>query len=465
MSEESEGRSRNDAATQVHPGTSRVAAEEGPELSDEEVQGAVNHLLAVVDDICGSQTRNAHKRYALEHLSSALRPQQLHEEARRVFVRRAMARGVVAAAVQLIELGVPDLACAASNFLGDFAFNSDAGARAVLEVFDRIAACFKHIFEDLTWQHLQLLDAAILLCVNVAAICPSGHPRLVPLVRPVCLQIISNPSVSDKLRGNTILLLANLSMTVGPELRSLHVADVLLDLVVENRRSGPGKSVAESVIIFLHGSETCREIDTLMSLSVVADYCVPLLQQTLVGGEFRGMYPHLLYSARLFQVLAQSKVYAETLVANPDVISLLLRVNHSQERALRVESDQEGRRLALEAMWSFARFRLWPRRIGNGSGGRSGGGAEDESCVATMAQRVVDDHTAEFLDRDLPLLLRDEHPGIRASAAGLWASLNAPFMRLQLLIGQRLAAQGLLPCVIWRTRILAFLFPFLEQNL
>lgn len=112
------------------------------------------------------------------------------------------------------------------------------------------------------------------------------------------------------------------------------------------------------------------------------------------------MFPHLLYSAKLFQVLsrparlrgrtplspaARCRIYAEKLLFEPqraqtshasqgstEVIPLLLRaVNpngpppRARIPALRsarreVETDYEGRRLVLEALWSLARFRLWP---------------------------------------------------------------------------------------------------------
>jgi len=49
---------------------------------------------------------------------------------------------------------------------------------------------------------------------------------------------------------------------VAEELRALHVADVLLDLVVGGKAEddGMGRSVAESVIIYLHGHQKCEEV-------------------------------------------------------------------------------------------------------------------------------------------------------------------------------------------------------------
>lgn len=63
-----------------------------------------------------------------------------------MFVRQALGRGIVTEAVRLIEVGSPAVAAAATNFLGDFAFNSDIGSREVLKVFDRIADRFQHLF-------------------------------------------------------------------------------------------------------------------------------------------------------------------------------------------------------------------------------------------------------------------------------------------------------------------------------
>lgn len=260
------------------------------------------------------------------------------------------------------------------------------------------------------------------------------------------MKIIENRAASDKLRGNTILLLANLSMTVGAELRELRVADVLLDLITEQSSPGLGQSVAESVVIFLHGDRRCTEIDRLMDLGVVSQYCVPIMEKTLRGAEFRGMYPHLLYSARLFEVLARSRDYAEALAANPDVVPLLLRVCHCQERPLRVASDRDGRRLSLEALASLAEFGLWPQ-VGTRGGGPHGG------------QTAVD--CASFMAIDAPQLLADEDPGIRSSASRLWANVNRDEVVQVLLVGSRFEAAEGLPAGCWRWRIMPFIFPFL----
>lgn len=431
----------------------------------EEVAEQVVKLLMLVDRVCSPEMSFGRKRHILEALSHALRPEILHEDARRMFVKEAMERGVVDSVVCLVEVGGEELRCAATNFLGDFAFNSGLGARAVLRVFDRVVACFQHLFAELMLLHLPLLESAVLLCVNIAATCPSGHPRLIPLVRPVCLQIISNPAVSDSLRGSTILLLANLSMTSRPELRALRVADALLDLLLAGQTSEPGKSVAESVIIFLHGSESsCSEIDQLMSLDVISKYCVPLLERTLVGGVFRGMYPHLLYSARLFQVLAQSRVYARALVAEPLVVPLLLQVNQAEVRQhLRVESDLEGRRLALDALRSLTRFGLWPP----GAGGCNRETSPDVSNAPLLDEgtAVAAMATEAFLRDDLPELLKDEDLGIRSSAACLWATLHSQEALTYLMVGQRLEFEGKLPSLLWRSRIVGdFLIPFLCEE-
>merc|ERR1712185_596154 len=127
-------------------------------------------------------------------------------------------------------------------------------------------------------------------------------------------------------------------------------------------------------------------------LHIVGDYCVPIMQFTLKGEEFRGMYPHLMYSARLFQVLARCREYGEALTQDERVVPLLLQAQRRQD-TFRVDSDLEGRRLALEALRSLAHFELWrPDFI--------------------------------YLEHDLPLSLADDHAGIRAAAAGLWAILH-----------------------------------------
>ena len=61
-------------------------------------------------------------------------------EDRRVFVTRALEKGVVSKAVECCERGSVGLAVAALNFLADFTFQSDAGAEAVLDQFPRINA-------------------------------------------------------------------------------------------------------------------------------------------------------------------------------------------------------------------------------------------------------------------------------------------------------------------------------------
>mmetsp|Transcript_54303 Transcript_54303/g.117495 ORF Transcript_54303/g.117495 Transcript_54303/m.117495 type:complete len:458 (+) Transcript_54303:44-1417(+) len=441
-----------------------VGFDSGPNASDDagdswdtspltmrgEESPVVAELLALVHEVCDPSNKCSRKRQALESLCIALQPHQLSAASRRIFVEKAMDRGTVAAAVQLVECGDKETASAACNFLGDFAFNSDAGAHAVLKVFDRIVNCLEHIFEDMALQHLLLLDAAILLCVNIAATCPAGHVRLVPLVWPVCVQIIKHPTASDKLRGNTILLLANLSTTVSQELRSLHVGDVLLDLVLDPDVPETRKSVAESVIIFLHGHQRCREIDRLMEADVVGNYCVPILELALSCEDFRGMYPHLMYSARLFQVLGQSREYAETLVAHKRVVPLLLRANRRREGPVLVESDLDGRRLALEALTSFVRFRLWPRAA---------------SCDGGDETLEEDSDTLSFIAHDLPPLLADSHKGIRWAAVELWARLNVGEVITHLLLGRHAEVYFGLPPGLWQRKVLGFLFPFLSAGL
>uniref|UniRef100_A0A7S1EX95 Uncharacterized protein n=1 Tax=Noctiluca scintillans TaxID=2966 RepID=A0A7S1EX95_NOCSC len=421
----------------------------------------VCNLLAFVEEIFGGIAEGADGAEialasadgvrlgrALEQLCIELQPEKLKADARRVFVERALETGLVKTAVRVVEVASSDVARAAIAFLADFTFFSDVGAQAVLQVFDRVIARFNHIFNVLAREHLPLLESAILLCVNVSASCPSSHMRLIPLVQPVCLQIVKNAEVSDRLRGNTILLLANLSMTVSAELRVLDVAAALLELINENRVSEEGKSVAESVIIFLHGQRKCKEIDCLMEQRVVSRYCVPIMEHALRGTQFRNVYPYLLYSAKLFQVLAKSPEYAALLGAEDQVVTLLLSANHCSDGPRRLSSDLEGRCLALEALSSLAHFRLWPPQPQ----------PTQSDASATVAL------SSAFVARDLPLLLMDEHIGIRAAAVALWARLNPSEVQFTLLVGRHLEVEGKLPPTVWRTKVLVFLFPFLTRH-
>mmetsp|Transcript_33070 Transcript_33070/g.77358 ORF Transcript_33070/g.77358 Transcript_33070/m.77358 type:complete len:495 (+) Transcript_33070:88-1572(+) len=353
-------------------------------------------------------------------------------EQRRIFVMRAINTGVIDVAVSLIEDGSPEPIIAASNFLADLVTGSDPGAQAVLKVFHKIIACFQRVFDALTWDNLRLLEATVLLCLNIAAMCPSGHQLIVPLVQPVCLRIINNPSASDKLRGNTITLLANLSTTVRQELRSLRVAEVLLDMILEDRVSRQARSVAESIIIFLHGNRKCQEIDKLIAANVISEYCVPLMDLTLQGKTFRGIYPFLMYTAHLFQVLAQTREYAEALAMHKEVIPLLLRANEEPETLIRMDSDLDGCRYALEALLSLAQFGFWS--------------GEDHS-----------EQSRNFCKYRLPQLLEEEHQGIRLVAATLSAELYPAEVGVLRVIGMNL--RGRLPVGLWREKVATFIFP------
>merc|ERR1711979_125972 len=98
------------------------------------------------------------------------------------------------------------------------------------------------------------------------------------------------------------------------------------------------------------------------------------------------MYPYLVYSARLFQVLAMTQEYAEALMNDSRVLPLLLQVVREQStNTWCVESDAEGRWRTLDALASIVRFGLWP--------------SEDEQCMVFLRER-------------LPLLLEDRHLGI-----------------------------------------------------
>lgn len=396
----------------------------------------IAHLLVIADKICDPGIASSWKRDALERLSTSIHPRQLRPEVKHEFVQRAIKKGLVETSVCLIERGRADLVCAACNFLGDFSFNSDTGSQAVLKMFDRIMLCFSSIFMKPCPERLQLLSSAVSLCANIVATCPDGHRRIVPLVQSFFLPIMKDPAAPDRLVGNMILLLANLSLHVSGELRALRVADVLLELVLDDAVPVKRRSVAESFIIFLLGDRKCAEIDKLIAANVIEAYCLPIMEHALSGEEFRGMYPHLVYSARLFQVLAQSQDYAKALASQKTVVPMLLRASCQNRDALaKLESDNEGRRLALEALQSMARFQLWPA----------------ESSEA-----------ARFLAKDLPLLLIDEHPGVRCSAASLWARLHTAHVRFLFLMGEQLEGNGQISFHIWKYRVLPFISPLLE---
>mmetsp|Transcript_143611 Transcript_143611/g.275861 ORF Transcript_143611/g.275861 Transcript_143611/m.275861 type:complete len:439 (+) Transcript_143611:42-1358(+) len=412
-----------------HGATHSGASDDHPEIVE---------LLAIAEKIADPQVRTSWKRDALERLSTSIHPRQLRPEIKHEFVQKAIKRGLIETAVCLIERGGADLVCAACNFLGDFSFNSDMGSQAVLKMFDRIMLCFSNIFMKPCSERLFLLSSAVSLCANIVATCPDGHGRIVPLVQSFFLPIMRDPTAPDRLVGNMILLLANLSLHVSGELRALRVADVLLELVLDDKVPVKRRSVAESTIIFLLGDRKCAEIDQLIAANVIETYCLPIMEHALTGEEFRGMYPHLVYSARLFQVLAQSLDYAKALASQKTVVPILLRASsHNREALSRLESDNEGRRLALEALQSMARFRLWP--------------AESREV-------------SEFVEQDLPLLLADEHQGVRSSAAALWARLNSRHVQVMFLIGQRLEGYGHISLQVWKVRILPFIFPTSEYH-
>ena len=124
------------------------------------------------------------------------------------------------------------IAITALNFLADFTFASDAGAAAVLEQFPRLAGRFGGALDPETtprreWERAALLEAAVVLCMNLAAMRPDGHQLLIPLIEPVCLAVLRSDrgeadvggeaaaAVSDRLRGNAITFLANVSLDLS----------------------------------------------------------------------------------------------------------------------------------------------------------------------------------------------------------------------------------------------------------
>eukprot|EP00930_Biecheleria_cincta_P097046 TRINITY_DN8878_c0_g2_i3.p1 TRINITY_DN8878_c0_g2~~TRINITY_DN8878_c0_g2_i3.p1 ORF type:complete len:337 (+),score=58.79 TRINITY_DN8878_c0_g2_i3:128-1138(+) len=299
-----------------HPG------EQGAGTND--LDSKIALLLQHVSIIMDEATDLTSKRRALSAASIAIQPQHISADVKQLFVERVAERHVVDSVVRLIELGSVDAASDACDFLGDLAFNSDLGSRIVFKESSRILECFRHEHQ-LARSH-ELVRSFVSLCANLVATSPEGHSLLIPWIEPVILPIIQDPNSSDRLLSSAVLLLANLALTVGEELRELKVADALVALVLDQDISVLRKSVAESVIIYLLGRQPCDEVDKLMELGLVEEYCIPILRCALQDRDFRGMYPHLVYSARLFQVLASSKTYAKALAASEEVTMWVFRI-------------------------------------------------------------------------------------------------------------------------------------------
>merc|ERR1712014_378434 len=109
------------------------------------------------------------------------------------------------------------------------------------------------------------------------------------------------------------------------------------------------------------------------------------------------------------------------------VIPLLLRASMAREGLVGLESDNEGRCLILDALSSLAHFELWPR-----------GNAKNQN--PSDALRTNDDVSGVWIMNDLPMILADDHAGVRATAARLWAYLNPQYVDFLFLVGRRLEA-------------------------
>lgn len=419
------------------------AAVTGPNASasDRELQA----LLSGIEQVANPTLGAPEKAGILEGLSGLIRPRQSPaqgpRQSRQALIRAAAEKGAAEAAASCVDHADVELSGAAAAFLTNLAFDSDQGALAVLGVLDRAVGHFRQLFGDaLTEDRVANLNIALLLCANVAAICPSSHPRLLPLARPACAIVAgASPPVDDTLRGNTILLLANLSLTAGKELRELGVPELLLCTALDSGISEVGKSVSESVVVILHEGSRCPAIDRLIEADLIAKYCVPLMEQTLRGEQFRGMYPVMIYSARIFWMLARTPRYAEALAGHGRAVSLLLETTRAREPRITSLRDAEGRLLALRALRALRAQGLWPPAGGEGAEGA--------------------DQSAAFVREELPGLLEDPHRDVRAVAADIWAMVHVDFVYGLLAVGQRLQERGALPAAVWRQGVLAFLFP------
>jgi len=415
-------------------------ADEGssmPEMAHE-----VQKMLDIVDLICDEGVQSNEKRQALSFLSIAMQPHHLCAEVKRVFVQRAIERRVIEQAVGLIECGSSDIAEAACDFLGDFIFNSDVGGRAVLHVFSRLVAAFTKTYSKQAHKHTPIMRSFICLCANIVATCPSGHAHILPLVSSIFLPLIRDREVPDAVLGSTVLLLANLAVLASDELRMLCAVDVLLELALDHHATGRRKSVAESVIIFLQGHRQCEEMGLLLSLDTVRDYCIPILDCALRGKGFRGMYPHLHYSVRLFHTLANTREYAVVLVQEPAVVPLLWKATAQRSQRLRLESDDEGRSLAIQALLRLYRFGLLAH-------------AQDDASSKWQPAGEV-----QVMER-VEELLADDDARVRASAASMWAFHNQQHVVNLFIVGIRLEAAGSLTDNLWTREVLSWICPSL----
>jgi len=395
----------------------------------------VDRLLKMVDVICNPDVQLHLKRETLPRLSMAIQPQQLRIELKHAFVLQAISKGIVDAAVHLVSQD-KNTAGVVCEFLGDFALNSDTASRDVVKTFNQIV----HHFMP---QRLMQIQPFISLCANIVATCPAEHEHILALVGPVFLPIISDPHTSDSLMSHTILLLANLSLTVSHELRGLGVVDALLALVTDPFILDARKGVAESVIILVRGHEGGCEVDQLIERNVIKDYCLPILESALAGSSFRGMYPHLVYSMQLFDVLLRSRRYAETITQHEEAVPLLLQASQHCDNLAWLQSDNEGRRLALRCLRRQVSFGLWP------------GDAELAGNRASTPVHAAASQT--FITKSLPLILSDNDVRVRSAAASLWAALNPEWLRLMRLVGRRLEAEGRMPWPLWQRFLFALL--------
>mmetsp|Transcript_58909 Transcript_58909/g.137673 ORF Transcript_58909/g.137673 Transcript_58909/m.137673 type:complete len:435 (+) Transcript_58909:109-1413(+) len=403
----------------------------------------VQKMLDIVDLICDEGVKANEKRQALSFLSIAMQPHHLCAEVKRVFVQHSIERRVIEQAVALIECGSSEIAEAACDFLGDFIFNSDVGGRAVLHVFSRLVAAFTKTYSKQAHTHTPIMRSFICLCANIVATCPSGHSHVLPLVSSIFLPLIRDREVPDGVLGSTVLLLANLAVLASDELRMLCAVDVLLELVLNHHATGRRKSVAESVIIFLQGHRQCEEMGLLLSLDTVRDYCIPILDCALKGKGFRGMYPHLHYSVRLFHTLANTREYAEVLVQEPAVVPLLWKATAPRSQRLRLESDDEGRSLAIQALLRLYRFALLSDALPDASSEWQPSG-KVQDCVGQ--------------------LLADDDARVRASAASMWAFHNQQHVVNLFMVGGRLEAAGSLTENLWTREVLSWICPSLAAT-
>lgn len=406
--------------SQAFPGVSLATTVDTSSLRKiwEEEPEELHEALQTVERLCSADS-TVRIRRCLEFLTQQLQPGQLSIALRERFVCMAVDLGLVPALVEILRhFAVPE-ATEALRVLNNISLGA-IGCQAVLDSLQDVAHCFAHRFQHINESTTELVGAGIMLTANLAAVC--SDRRLLCMVRHLILEALRR----QEHLAAMALLSANLASTLASELRELGVAEALLDAVA---RDVPGRSVAESVVVYLQDGRECSEVDALIKMGLVPNYCVPLMQATLCGTEFRGMYPFRMYTSRLFLLLSKCRAYAEALAEDDRALSLLLQACQRESVQGFDSTVLEGRVLALRSIGHLTSFGLWP---------------------GTPAEAEI-----------LPCL-SDGSSAVRAAASALWARLHKEDVWGLLLVAARMDRAMAVPPVFWREQILSYLYPSLS---